>query len=284
MRARVAVVLASLAGSMLGSLLVIEVAIAQPDPADRAKAKDLTERAIEKVRANEYPSAIDLYQRAYELSGEAILLSNIGSAYQSLGKREKALTYFCRYLEKDPSGKLAGFAREQANELATSLGLYESCSSKSAPESAPVVPPSPTVAARDREPATDELHVTSEVAPASKDSGLGSPLRIGGIVIGAGGTVALGIGAYYGWVGKRASDVISNNKDRWTADEIAQQQVGKQANRRMATFLISGGAAVVTGTALYLWGRSLRHEEHRTALIPTVSGDASGLAVIGTFE
>jgi tetratricopeptide (TPR) repeat protein len=275
MCARVAIV--------LGSFLFATIASAQPDAGDRAKAKDLTERAIEKVRTSEYSAAIDLYQRAYDLSGEAILLSNIGSAYQSLGKREKALTYFCRYLDKDPSGKLAGFAREQANELATSLGLYSSCSASAAP--APTTPaPRTTVAEVDREVTRDELHVTAEVTPKSRESGLASPLRIGGLAVGAGGAIALGVGAYYGWVGQHASDVITNNKDGWTPEELAQQDVGKDANRRMAIFLISGGAALVTGTALYLWGRSLHHEERRTAVIPTISQGSSGLAVTGTFD
>lgn len=275
------------------SLLVVSALFAAPaaaesDAASRAKARELTERAIEKTKAGEHEAAIELYLRAYELSSEAILLSNIGSAYQTLGRRERALRYFCRYLDADANGKLAGFAREQAKQLAIDLGNRGPACEKPASETS-VTPPSP--AGEDPvEPTSDEPSREGPDITASTEVGrrrepaLAAPLRISGLVLAGGGVIGLGIGGYYGYVGKRASDIISDNDDGWTADELEQQEIGERANSRMKIALISGGAAVLTGAALYLWGRSMRVEENRISIAPQLTPGSSGLVVSGVFD
>jgi tetratricopeptide (TPR) repeat protein len=271
---------------------------ADADVARRAKARDLTERAIEKVRVGDHEAAIDLYLRAYELSSEAILLSNIGSAYQSLGRRERALRYFCRYLEADPTGKLAGFAREQAQQISTDLGQRAMCekqADKPKPPSAGTAGTAGTADTADTGPGligsredrgTIDRSSSSEVTgsvSSGKEPRLAAPLRTGGLVLAGVGVIGLGIGGYYGYVGKQASDVISNNDDGWTAEELEQQEIGKRANTRMTIALISGGSAVVVGTALYFLGRSMRVEGREVAVVPQVSPESSGFAVIGSF-
>jgi tetratricopeptide (TPR) repeat protein len=269
------------------------------DDARRAKARDLTERAIEKVRVGDHEAAIDLYLRAYELSSEAILLSNIGSAYQSLGRRERALRYFCRYLEADPTGKLAGFAREQAQQISTDLGQRAMCEKQAdKPKSTGTAGTADTagtagtadtrpglIGSREDSGAIDRSssgEVTGSVS-SGKEPRLASPLRTGGLALAGVGVIGLGIGGYYGYVGKQASDVISNNDDGWTAEELEQQEIGKRANTRMTIALISGGSAVVVGTALYFLGRSMRVEGREVAVVPQVSPESSGFAVLGSF-
>jgi hypothetical protein len=51
----------------------------------------------------------------------------------------------------------------------------------------------------------------------------------------------------------------------------------------MKIALISGGGAVVVGTALYFLGRSMRVEGREVALIPQLSPESSGFAVVGSF-
>lgn len=270
------------------SALLAAPAAAEIDAASRAKARELTERAIEKTKAGEHEAAIELYLRAYELSNEAILLSNIGSAFQTLGRRERALRYFCRYLDADPSGKLAGFAREQANQLATDLGNRGAACEKPAQEAAPPEAPtgddatSPT-SDDDDSPRSPNISASTEVGQ-RREPALAAPLRIGGLVLAGGGVIGLGIGGYYGYVGKRASDIISDNDDNWTADELEQQEIGERANERMKIALIGGGAAVITGAALYLWGRSMRVEEDRISILPQLTPGSSGLVVSGFFD
>lgn len=246
---------------------------AQPDPSRRSKAKALTERGIAKVHAGEYSAAIELYQQAFDLSSEAILLSNIGSAYQSLGELRSALRFFCRYLDAEPTGKLASFAREQANQLATDLGEATPCAK------APVkVATAEATTERSATPASG-----SGAAAMSQTGPLPAAMRVSGLVLLTGAGVSLGVGGYYGWVGKRASDVISRNTDEWTDAELRQQAIGERANRRMAIFLIGGGATALAGTVLYFWGRSLARKR-QLAIVPWLSPTAPGLAVVGAFR
>lgn len=278
----------------VASLVLVSALLAAPvsaeiDAASRAKARELTERAIEKTKAGEHEAAIELYLRAYEMSSEAILLSNIGSAYQTLGRRERALRYFCRYLEADPTGKLSGFAREQASQLATDLGNRGPACEKprdanpaEAPSSDDELATTPE-GANDRTTGGPSIKASAEVGP-RREPGAALPLRISGLVIAGGGVVGLGLGGYYGYVGKHASDVISGNQDGWTSDELAQQKIGERANRNMKIALIGGGAAVVAGAALYFWGRSMRVEEQRLAVVPQLSPESSGLVLSGVFD
>lgn len=284
------------------ALLASSDAHAEIDAASRAKARDLTERAIEKVKAGDHEAAIDLYLRAYELSSEPVLLSNIGSAYQSLGRRERALRYFCRYLEAEPGGKLASFAREQAQSLSAELGQRMCEKQAEKPKPSPATNPaaggtgasgdSPASPGGDGEEGSTEDggeegdggKVVVEGTVSSSEPAAAKPLRITGLALTGLGVVGLGIGGYYGYVGKQASDRITNNKDAWTAEDLKQQQIGKDANTNMKYALIGGGSAIVLGTALYFLGRSIKPEQRdEVSLVPQVTPASSGFALIGSF-
>lgn len=292
------------------ALLASSDALAEIDAASRAKARDLTERAIEKVKAGDHEAAIDLYLRAYELSSEPVLLSNIGSAYQSLGRRERALRYFCRYLEAEPGGKLASFAREQAQSLSAELGqrMCEKPTERPKPSTNPPATGGAgaaggTAAGGDSLSGEDGNEgsgdgdddggegsgddggkVVVEGTVSSSEPAAAKPLRITGLALAGLGLVGLGVGGYYGYVGKQASDRITNNKDAWTAEDLKQQQIGKDANTNMKYALIGGGSAIVLGTALYFLGRSIKPEQREElSLVPQVTPASSGFALIGSF-
>jgi tetratricopeptide (TPR) repeat protein len=114
---RIAVLLASalLAGS-------VRPALAQPTSAKQKAASDLVKKAISKSEAGDHQAAIKLYNDAYDLAPNSLLLSNIGAQYQELGQWEDALEYFCRYLKEDPGGVNAAFARSQAKIVQRQLG------------------------------------------------------------------------------------------------------------------------------------------------------------------
>lgn len=300
-----------LAALVLASLAVtpaVSPALAQPSVGERDKARELTERAIGLTRKGSYAAAIPLYQRAYELSREAVLLSNIGSAYRELGQRDKALTYFCQYLEKDPAGVVAPFAREQAKRLATELRPPgdgkeppgDPCQAAAKP---PQDPPKPSPLAPEIDETTEE-HEETEVDEAAEEtqepaaqaqpvvkraatppsSNASGALTTSGIVLGVVGTAALGGAGYYAWVGKRASDIINDNRDGWSNSELEEQRRGEQANSRAKLLGIAGGAAVATGVALIVWGRAIAPSERRLAIVPAVDGHSQGLAILGIFD
>src|SRR5688572_22044301 len=87
----------------LAVLLAGGVAAAQPaDPS--AKAAEHYEQAMRFYEAGKYKEAIPEFQEAYALTGEAILLYNIAQAYRNSGDAKQALTFYKRYLAKDPNG------------------------------------------------------------------------------------------------------------------------------------------------------------------------------------
>lgn len=286
---------------------------AEPSAADRDKARELTERAIGLTRKGSFASAIPLYQRAYELSREAVLLSNIGSAYRELGERDKALGYFCLYLENDPAGVVAAFAREQAKRLASDAGRdakSDPCQPRSKPATTekhkPAEPPAEEQRAQEESQETEETEETDETDEAAEASQEPDPaatqlaatrstrkrrpsntpavLTTSGVILGAVGVAAAGGAGYYAWVGKRAADVINGNRDGWTESELDEQRRGQEANSRAKLLGIAGGAAIVTGVALIVWGRAIAPSERRLAIVPSVGGDSQGLALLGVFD
>src|SRR6188474_1351888 len=99
---------------LLASLLLTTPALAQP-PSEKEKqtAGELVRKAIAKSQQGNHEAAIKLYLDAYAIVPDSLLLSNIGSEYQQLGKLEDAHRYFCTYLEKDPTGTNVPFATAQ---------------------------------------------------------------------------------------------------------------------------------------------------------------------------
>jgi len=117
----------------------IRPALAQPaSPKNQKAASELVKRAIAKSEAGDHNAAIKLYNEAYDLAPNSLLLSNIGAQYQELGEWEDALDYFCRYLKEDPGGVNAAFARSQAKIVQRQLGR------RKADPCAPAPGPSPT--------------------------------------------------------------------------------------------------------------------------------------------
>src|SRR5258706_16382297 len=112
-------------GALLASLWLASTAHAQPrSPTDRDRqvAGELVKKAIAKSQAGDHSAAIDIYLQAYTIVPNSILLSNIGTEFQRIGKLPEALRYFCMYLDKDPSGANVPYATSRAKALQIELG------------------------------------------------------------------------------------------------------------------------------------------------------------------
>ncbi|HMG55872.1 MAG TPA: tetratricopeptide repeat protein [Kofleriaceae bacterium] len=109
----------------LASALLASSALADPkapSDKDRQVASDLVKKAIARSQAGDHAGAIKLYNLAFALVPNSLLLSNIGAEYQQDGMYKDALDYFCKYLQEDPSGTNAPYARSQAKILQRQLG------------------------------------------------------------------------------------------------------------------------------------------------------------------
>ena len=299
---RIAVLLASAA-----LVCLVRPALAQPTSAKQKAASDLVKKAIAKSEAGDHEAAIKLYNDAYDLAPNSLLLSNIGAQYQELGQWKDALEYFCRYLKEDPGGVNAAFARSQAKIVQRQLGrksrdpcappVAEDLAATDRPRPAEDTPRRPAKPRPNPEP-PDEQGGPSTVKPAplppskppaeepaAKVAPSGNPvLMYGGLAAGIAGIAAGGIGVYYGIQGKSISDQINSHpKDQpWGDDIRAKQSEGERDNRLQAGFLIASGVLVATGVVLYVIGRP-DATEHATDKTVHVAPAGNGVVVFGRF-
>ena len=119
---RIALVVAALAAAASPTLADSK----PPSERDRQIASDLVKKAIARSQAGDHAAAIKIYLQAYTLVPNSLLLSNIGAEFQQDGLYKEALDYFCKYLEQDPAGTNAPYARSQAKILQRQLGRKRS--------------------------------------------------------------------------------------------------------------------------------------------------------------
>jgi tetratricopeptide (TPR) repeat protein len=297
---RIAVLLASvlLAGPVRPTL-------AQPtrqiSAKDRQTAGDLVNRAIAMAEAGDHDAAIALYNDAYRIAPDSLMLSNIGAQYQALHQWKEAFDYFCRYLKEDPSGRNAPYATSQAKVVLKKLGKKkinskDPCATPLDDDDPPPTPvqSTPVQSTEDTDPDAGPGPVKSTPPrppkppvdePAPKAAANGNPmLMYTGLAAGIGGIAAGGIGVYYGIQGKSISDQINSHpKDQpWGNDIRDKQAEGERDNRLQAGFLIASGVLVATGVVLYVIGRP-DATEHATDKVVRVAPTGNGVVVFGRF-
>src|SRR5258706_16365754 len=100
----------ALRASCVALLLMSSLAVAGNDPKPKPtqqqlqQAGDLVKKAIAKSQAGDHVLAIELYQQAYNIIPQPILLSNIGPEYQQAQQPVEAIKYICKDIESDPTG------------------------------------------------------------------------------------------------------------------------------------------------------------------------------------
>jgi tetratricopeptide (TPR) repeat protein len=267
--------------ALCASLLIASPALAQPgDPPtsqQKQQAGDLVKQAIAKSQAKDHEGAIDLYLKAFAIVPVPSLLSNIGTEYQSAQKPVEALKYFCLYLEKEPTGSLAGYATSQAKSLYFLLGgknVEDKDVCKAPVTQTPTPAPTEPAATQPPPPVADKV-----------ESRAGGGLEIAGYAAGGAGLVALGLGFYFGSQAQKISDDITNHTDKtiaWRDDIKSYEAKGQRDENLQIAFLISGGVLVIGGAALYLLGHSKSSSE-TLAVTPTATRSSAGVALSGSF-
>lgn len=268
------------------------LAIAQPKPSPQQvqQAGDLVKKAIAKSQAGDHTLAIELYQQAYNIIPQPILLSNIGSEYQQAQKPADAVKYFCRYLEADPNGSNVTFATTQVKSLQIQLGneIDDSDACKVKPKKAPEPPPPAPV-----EPVTGTNFGPTGGPVAEEPSHPGRALEYTGAAVMIASAVPLVIGLGYTYKSYSLNSQIANHKttDPWpqTIDGIDIKQwpaEGARFNHDAYVFAIPGAIGLVIGGGLLYYGIHRSHDTATTEharLVPTASAHDAGLAVVGSF-
>jgi tetratricopeptide (TPR) repeat protein len=108
-------------------------ALAQSSSEADAHAREAFRRGESYFRAGRYLEALAQFSAGYELSRRPLFLFNMGECARKLGERDRARSYYERYLAEDPSGPLIAKAKER-------LAALGPPPAPAAPEPAPAAP------------------------------------------------------------------------------------------------------------------------------------------------
>lgn len=252
----------------LGVLLGAAPALAgdRIDPATQARADVLFEKGQGLYQAGQFQAAIPLFQEAFDLVHDPVYLFNIGQSYRKILDCEKASDFYAKYLaaatdaDAKQRDKVAGWVRE-----------LQPCVDQRQKDREAVE------RAEEQERARQAAELQRRTAPPStREVDRGRTLRISGLVLGGGGVVGLGVGTAFALRGRglrnELRDACAVTCD-WTDPAVRDKDsAGQRANTISAIGWIGGGAFVLAGAALYLWGKT------KTETI-TVSPSATGATV-----
>ena len=252
--------------------LAVVLALVSTAHADDAKAKkqagELVKQAIAKSQAGDHAAAIELYQKAYGLLPQPLLLSNIGSEYQKSGKAVEAVSNFCKYIEADPTGANVEYATAQVKtlqaELKNDVDEKDPCKAKPKP------PPPP------EKPIVEQAPPPPPPPPPASHT-----LEYAGYGVAAAGAVVFGIGVYYGLQAKDISDQITNHPigTPWP-DNIKQlESDGKSDQTKQIAFMVTGGIVMVGGAALGIYGHMHAANAEHVSIAPVASPTSVGFVL-----
>lgn len=280
-----AAVVVAFGASVATALLVPAAALAGPTAKQKAKASELVKQAIAKSQAGDHETAASLYEDAFKIIPQPLLLSNIGSEYQAMQKPVEALKYFCKYIEADPTGSNISFATAQAKILYIELGGVTTVTDDEVckPIVKPPPPKEPDPVVEDKKPAP----IVEVVTPPREDAPTASPLRWVGVGLGVVGIGVFGGGVYFGMKAGDISDQITNHNpaEPWPRNIAQLEADGASYEKKQIALMVGGGVAVVAGVALYFIGgpKARREGAASVSITPVATPDTLGFAASGRF-
>jgi tetratricopeptide (TPR) repeat protein len=208
----------------------------------------------------EWDAAIAKFKESYKLRAAPQPLFNIAQAYRLKGDCEQALQAYKAYKRNYPDAtnmaKTDKFIREM-----------DECTRNKPPPT--VTEPAKPDATKPEPPPQQPPPVERKRATSSSGSGL----KITGIVTGAIGVIAVGVGGVFAYKADQASE--DARAVRVAAPwEPAIDDRGETAERNARILMAVGGAAIVTGTVLYLLG-ARSNDEPSVAVVPRSDGAAA---------
>jgi tetratricopeptide (TPR) repeat protein len=281
----------------LALALGLAAGVATADPNDakaKAKAGELVKQAITKSQSGDHGDAIDLYQQAYMLVPQPLLLSNIASEYQKSGRKPEAIKYFCQYLSEDPHGGMVEYATAQVKTMQIELGVQIDEKDVCKPKAKPLEPVLPGVGSGSDTGAGagSSAGAAGGGSPpgggAIVDPGHPQPshtLQYAGYGVAGAGAIVFGVGVYFGFKAKDISDQITNHKitDMWP-DGIKQMEAdGKSYQDKQVYMMIGGGVLLGAGVVMAVLGRPHAADAEHVSIAPVATPTTMGIAVSGGF-
>ncbi|HEY2901592.1 MAG TPA: tetratricopeptide repeat protein [Polyangia bacterium] len=236
----------------------------QLSPQQKADMKLHYDKATRAYDVGKYQEAIEEYQKAYEIGGDAAMIYNIAQAYRLSDQLSEAIRFYRRYLQRSPSAPNREIVERRIAEL-------EKVVDERKKAGAPLVPVAPTPAPTPISPIASTPPPPPSVPPppVTEPPPMGAPViplepapvhsgnRTAHFVVGA---VLLGVGAILGgasiWQGKIAQEKADKlSSESQSAGSIyfnpAVETNGKNANL-VAIVLGSFSAATIVAGGIVL--------------------------------
>jgi tetratricopeptide (TPR) repeat protein len=298
--------------AVIGSAAAPVRGSAQPAPApvDRKQvARQYTDAGLAAAKLGDYDTAINFYQKAYQLLPHPTLIFNIAEAQRFAGRIDLALSLYRRYLSDAPAGPQAQDARDRIAEIEARKAEDARKSDAARKEeddrraAARKAEEDRTAAARKAE----DDHKAAEARRAEDDrarpAAAGSPssppgavpadtgapeaaappgrnLRIAGIATGAGGVAGVAIGIGFAVHGSTLNGQAMGE----VKYDPGKDAAGHRANAIAYAGAIGGTALVAAGAAMYWWGYTQGRSAERVSVAPVVSDRLAGVAITGTWR
>lgn len=247
-----------------------------------------------------YGLAAEAYSKAFELYEHPAFIYNLAQMRRLRGEQRRAIRAYETYLVLDPGGAQAGTARTFVAQLTLALDAEESQSGPAAvdatrpnpgggTETAPA-PGEQATAKPGQEPGNPQAsstmgsqELTATTSP-GRDADAGRGLRVAGMVSVAVGIVGLGLGVKFGLDARAASQELSDKQpgEPWDPSDRRRVQRGEDAERNMIISMSLGGAALVAGGALYVFGVS-QSSSGSLAVRPVATPDGVWVHLSGRF-
>jgi tetratricopeptide (TPR) repeat protein len=266
---------------------------AQPTPtaSQTDTARQYVNAGLAAQNTGDYDTAITLYEKAYALVPHPVLLFNMAQANRLAGRIERALALYAKYLAEAPNGPQAQDARAliaeiEAKQAEDARRLEEARQAelarkaeqaRNAEEARHAEEARKLQAARDAEAQQARDREASQAATATSIQP-GRNQRLVGIVTGAVGVGALGVGAGFGFYARSLSSELSKRGAMYDPDKV---DAGEQANTVAIVGLVSGTVLVAAGVVLYWWGYRERSGREAVTIAPMMDNHVAGLVVSG---
>ncbi|HEX3764826.1 MAG TPA: hypothetical protein VHW23_39290 [Kofleriaceae bacterium] len=246
---------------VIAMLCASAVAAAQPAVrgADTTKASAAYARGSRQYAEGDYRAAAASFLEAHAADPDPAYLFNIGQAFRFAHDCVQAARYYREFLGAVSSApnldKVRGYLAEMDACVRGEPAPPTPSTLPSAPTSPPPAPPS------------------ARAAPAAPDDS-GATRRVGGLALGGAGLAAVGVGIWF----QHDVAYFEDRSHRCTreapcpAAQVAHwDDRGHLASVVAITAYAAGGAALVGGAALYLFGRR-RDAEPPVAIAPAPGG------------
>ena len=181
------------------------------EDSDRAAAREATKQATAAFNLGQYDEAASLYEQAYKLVPDPILLYDVGQSYRQANKLDKALIAYRSYLRTAPEDAPNRPKVEQwVSELEWTSTLQSKHDDQKTEPPSPVVPqipPAPSPAPAPPAPASPSISARTDLVASVPSQEPPSPAswKKWAPWVGVGVTAVLGIATIAEWVSAKST-------------------------------------------------------------------------------